>query len=65
MKGFIELTERNDGFKVLLSLDKVMSIVETEESAFIETGVDKKGESTGFFTKESYAEIVQQLRGNP
>lgn len=65
MKGFIELTERNDGFKVLLSLDRIMSIVEAEDGAFIETGIDKKGESTGFFTKESYVEIVQQVRGNP
>ena len=62
MNEIIELTERDDTFKVLMPVKNIKSIVSNDDgSAFIETGVYKKGESTGFFTKESYADIKRTI----
>ena len=62
MNEIIELTERDDTFKVLMPVKNIKSIVSNDDgTAFIETGIDKKGESTGFFTKESYADIKRTI----
>lgn len=58
MNDIIELTEKDGKFKVLIPIKNIMSIVETQDgNAFVETGCDKKGESTGFFTNELYSDI--------
>lgn len=60
--NIIELTERDNTFKVLIPVKNIKSIVSNDDgSAFVETGIDKKGESTGFYTKESYAEIKRTI----
>ena len=61
MNEFIEVTTVEDK-KVLLPINKIFSIVETDiENCFIETGCDFDGESTGFYIKETYEQIVKQL----
>ena len=60
--NIIELSERDNTFKVLIPVKNIKSIVSNDDgSAFVETGIDKKGESTGFYTKESYAEIKRTI----
>ena len=62
MNDIIELTERDDTFKVLMPVKNIKSIVSNDDgTAFVETGLDKKGESTGFYTKESYADIKRVI----
>ena len=62
MNEIIELTERDNTFKVLMPVKNIKSIVSNDDgTAFIETGVDKKGESTGFFTKETYVDIKRAI----
>lgn len=62
MNEIIELTERDDTFKVLMPVKNIKSIVSNDDgTAFVETGLDKKGESTGFYTKESYADIKRVI----
>ena len=62
MHEIIELTERDDTFKVLMPVKNIKSIVSNDDgTAFVETGLDKKGESTGFYTKESYADIKRVI----
>lgn len=62
MNEIIELTERDDTFKVLMPVRNIKSIVSNDDgSAFIETGLDKKGESTGFYTKETYEDIKRAI----
>ena len=61
MNEIIELTERDDTFKVM-PVKNIKSIVSNDDgSAFIETGLDKKGESTGFYTKETYEDIRRKI----
>ena len=58
MNEIIELTERDNTFKVLMPVKNIKSIVSNDDgTAFIETGVDKKGESTGFYRKETFEDI--------
>ena len=45
-----------------MPIKNIKSIVSNDDgTAFIETGIDKKGESTGFFTKESYVDIKRAI----
>lgn len=62
MNGFIEVTEQIDGLRVLVPLHRIIDIVETDEGVLLETGIDKKGEPTGFFARESFDEIKNQMR---
>lgn len=62
MNGFIEVTEQIDGLRVLVPLHRIVEIIETDEGVFFETGIDKKGEPTGFFARESFDEIKSQMR---
>ncbi|MBQ4558150.1 MAG: hypothetical protein IJA61_02095 [Clostridia bacterium] len=62
MNEIIELTERDNTFKVLMPVKNIKSIVSNDDgTAFIETGVDKKGESTGFYTKETFEDIKRTI----
>lgn len=56
-RHFIEVTERDEQFKVLLPIDKIVSISEHDGLCFIETGVDNKGESLGMFTSETFDDV--------
>lgn len=61
---FIEVHEKETNVKVLVPLDKIMTISQSHEdlTAFIETSYDVDGNGVGFYTKELYAEIVLKLR---
>ena len=62
MKNFIEVTEINERNKVLCPIGKITAVVDMgTDGAFIETGFDRKGESTGICTAESYSEIKEKL----
>lgn len=62
MKYFIEVTEANERNKVLCPIGKIMAVVDLgRDGAFIETGFDKDGESSGICTVESYSEIKLKL----
>ena len=60
---FIECHEKETGIKVLVPLDKILSISQSHEdlTAFIETHIDIDGNAVVFYTKELYAEIKIQL----
>lgn len=60
---FIEVHEKETNIKVLIPLDKIITISQSHEdlTAFIETAVDVDGNGVGFYTKELYAEIKLQL----
>ena len=53
MKGFIEVTEIG-GQKVLLQTSKIISVLECDNGTFIETDVNKKGESSGVLVQERF-----------
>ena len=53
MKGFIEVTEIG-GSKVLLHINKIISVLECDNGTFIETDVDRKGESSGVLVSERF-----------
>lgn len=61
---FIECHEKETNIKVLVPLDKIITISQSHQdlTAFIETAVDVDGNGVGFYTKELYVEIVMQLR---
>ena len=61
---FIECHEKEMGIKVLIPLDKILSISQSHEdlTAFIETHIDIDGNGVGFYTKELYAEIKLQIQ---
>lgn len=62
MINFIEVTEKDGNIIVTLPLRKILSISKNKDlTAFIETGIDENGVSTGIFTKELYVEIKKKL----
>lgn len=63
-RHFIEVTERDGQFKVMLLIEKILSISEHDGHCFIETGVDNKGESLGMFIVETFDEIRNLLNQN-
>ncbi len=63
MKGFIEVTERESGMQVLLCVDKITAVIMDKSGAFVETGFDGKGASTGVLVCESYDEVKRKLMG--
>ncbi len=63
---FIECHEKETGIKVLVPLNKILSISQLHEdlTAFIETSIDFDGNSIGIFTKELYVEIKKRILKN-
>ena len=61
---FIEVHEKETNTKVLIPLDKIVTISQskTDLTAFIETTYDIDGNGVGFYTKELYVEIKLQLQ---
>lgn len=60
MAKFIEVTELG-GSKVLLCIDKILSVLQEKNGTFIETGANDKGVSIGVMVRDSYAEIKQKI----
>lgn len=60
---FIECREKETNIKVLIPLNKVLSISQSpdDKTAFIETHIDINGDGVGFYTKETYDEIMTRL----
>ena len=60
---FLQCSERETNIKVLIPLDKILSISHStdDNSAFIETHIDENNDGIGFYTKETFDEIVEQL----
>ena len=62
MKGFIEVTERDGGLRVLCPVSKILSVVEDEDGfVFIETGFDGSAESSGLEVRETFEEVRRKL----
>lgn len=62
MIGFIEITEKHDQVKMLFPVSRISCIFQSDDGgAFIETGVDKFGESTGIYVEESFRDVVQKV----
>lgn len=61
--NFIECREKETNVKVLIPLNNILSILQLpeDETAFIEMHIDIEGNGIGFYVKETYAEIVEQL----
>ena len=61
--NFIECRERETNIKVLIPLNKILSISQSpdDKTAFIETHIDINGDGVGFYTKETFDEIKAQL----
>ena len=53
MRGFIQVTEIG-GSNVLLQVSKIISVLECENGTFIETDIDRKGESSGVLVQERF-----------
>lgn len=65
MKGFIEVTNIETSRKIIVSIDAIMSVSETEDGhAFIEVALIENCDSIGTTTKESYIDVVRLLIKN-
>lgn len=62
---FLELTEESKKSKVLIPFEKICSISEQNGHCFVELGVDDNGESIGFFTVETFEEILKMITVKP
>ena len=62
MKGFIEVTEKREHVKMLFPVSRISCVFESDDGgAFIETGVDKRGESTGVYVEEAFYTVAQKV----
>ena len=61
---FIEVHEKETNIRVLVPLDKILSISQSPRdlTAFIETSIDENNDGVGFYTKELYVEILRQIK---
>ena len=60
MKGFIKVTEQ-DGFRVLIPVKEIKSVLETHDGAFIETnGMDKR-DMIGILTQENFDKVLEMI----
>lgn len=62
MKGFIEVTDKQVGCKMLFPVSRISCVFESDDGcAFIETGVDRRGESTGLYVEEAFYAVAQKV----
>lgn len=62
MEDCILITEKETEQRVILPLNKIMSIIEIDDGdCFIETAVSDNGSSIGTFAKETFEEIMSIL----
>lgn len=60
---FIQVTEKEKNLRVLIPVDKILSITQSRDlTAIIDTHTDKNGDVYAIYTKELYLEIVKQIR---
>ena len=64
MKGFIEVTDIDLGFKILFPIGKVTAVISDDDGVYVEFGTDKNGKPLGNFVSESYDEIKRQIKEN-
>ncbi len=63
MKNFIEVTDYDDGTKMLLAIDKIISIEDDgDNGVFIAMFKGNDGVSIGVSVSESYDEIKNRLK---
>ena len=63
MKNFIEVTDYDDGTKMLLSIDKIISVeCDGDGNVFIAMFKDNDGVPVGISVTESYDEIKNKLK---
>lgn len=59
---YIECHLSHNGLCISVPLSSILSIAQNpDKTAFIETSFDINGESLGFFTSETYEEIMSKL----
>ena len=62
MNGFIEVTDVKDGFKLLLSVAQIKSVIEMQDgSVCIEMLEQRKNVPDVVFCKERYTDVVVLL----
>lgn len=62
MNGFIEVTERKDGFKLLLSVSQIKSVIEMDDgTTCIELVETRKGFDDIVYCSERYEDIAKRL----
>lgn len=62
MKGFILVTSKDDGLRDYIPISEIKYVTEyADGTAFIATYVAKK-QRFGFFTKETFSEVVQKIQ---
>ena len=62
MKGFIEVTEKEDGNKRLLAIDKIIDVEQlSDNTAFISTWINNDGDVLGINTDNSYDDIKTKI----
>lgn len=57
---YIEVTDRESGYRLLCPLSRILCIVESADGAFIETSYER-GKSRGIITAEKYEEIKAKI----
>ena len=63
MKGFIEVTTKDESIPVLLPIKVIFGVyVDLDGLTFIETRYDEENGTTGFNTVESYKEVVEKIK---
>lgn len=60
MKGFIKVTEQ-DGFRVLIPVKEIKSVLETHDGAFIETNGTEKRDLVGILAQENFDKVVEMI----
>lgn len=62
MNGFIEVRDKEDGFKLLLSVKQIKSVIEMDDgSTCIEMVENRKGVNDIVYCSERYADVVKLL----
>ena len=60
MKGFIKVTEQ-DGFRVLIPVKEIKSVLETHDGAFIETNGTERRDIVGILAQENFDTVVEMI----
>ena len=62
MRGFIVVTDKIDGVKMLIPLSGIRRVFESDdEKAFIEMGFNNRGESIGVYALETFYSVVRDV----
>ena len=62
MKGFIEVTDFESGYKILVPIAKITGVMDDFGGAvYIEMGTNREEESLGILVSESFDEIKRKI----